>query len=170
MWRHLDSEDQPYPDNLTIPAKAIVGYYRSNRDSFGDVIGIEVKSMTIKLFIDDTYVSEFSDLDWYDELSGCQLGSDEWYPSNPEAADDFKGKVTNYYYTYRTIESGHFFSIEFESDFFDPNFLNWAVVDFNGFDVAHSFKYDFPNAIEREHYGEFSGEFDVHAEVCRVES
>jgi hypothetical protein len=172
LWKHLDSEDQPYPKNLTIPSKAVIGCYLHNLNKFGNLVGVESKSLIIKIFINEKLFTEISDV--YDvngdvDLSACELASDEWFPSEPEVADNFNGNKTNFFYIYRTFESGHFFTIEFESDEFDPSLLSWESVDFNGFNIAHSMKYDLPDAQVAERYGEFTGEFEVFAELTSLD-
>jgi hypothetical protein len=168
LWRHLDSEDQPAPSELEIPSQAVIGYWENLPNKFGTVVGIESDYLILKIFFDDELCAEYSKIAFHDDFCNCVKNCDEWFPSCPDAAENFSGKKSAFYYVYQTIESGTFTTIEFESNEFRPDLLFYKTIDFEGTLIAHDFEYDLKGSLVKDNYGQIESDFSVWAKVSKV--
>ena len=168
LWKHLDSEDQPAPSELSIPSRAIIGYWENWPNKFGKVVGIEQDSLVLKIFVDNKPLAEYGKPAFHDDFCNCVNACDEWFPGCPEAAEDFSGQKSQFYYVYQTVESGTFASIEFESDEFRPDLLTYKTIDFEGTLVAYDFEYNLRGSVTKDLYGQIESDLSVWAKVSEV--
>jgi len=168
LFAHLESEDQPFPTNIEIPEKAIIGYWENNPNKFGKIVGIQSDFLEIKLFVNGRLVAEYKKPLFHDDFCNCVASCDEWFPASPDAAENFSGKKSNYYYVYNTIETGTFSSIEFDAIEFKPALLSWKTIDFDGMNISHGFEYDAKNSVSNDLYGEIECDLSVNAQVFRL--